>query len=167
MRDDDARTGDRLTQFVLEECTRRYVARKCMRWLQAVSIRARPYLFVIVHYIARDLHCALWMAEEVEVGPADGSEKSDAVYLDGFPFQHVHVRPCRGQASFFKRTVDVGSVGLVIAPDVDNVMVGDALQQPRDATFHSGDEVACDDEHVIVWTRTDGCQVPAARQFQM
>jgi hypothetical protein len=102
MRDGDARASGRLTQFVFQVSTSRYVARECVRWPQAISIRARPDFFVVIHHIACDLHCALRMAEKVEVGPADGSEKRDAVYLDGIPPGLQPRRALASAASFIR-----------------------------------------------------------------
>jgi hypothetical protein len=42
------------------------------------------------------------MAEKVEVGPADGSEKRDAVYLDGIPPGLQPRRALASAASFIR-----------------------------------------------------------------
>jgi hypothetical protein len=112
---------------------------------EALDVATGPDLLEVVHVLGGDRHRAMRVAEQVEVGPEAATCERHVTDADGLVLQHVHVRAGGRRLGLLHRAVDVGSVGFMVAGDVDAGLVRHAVGEPPHAPFHARDEVAGDD----------------------
>jgi hypothetical protein len=141
----------------------------CQRALRAQPqfVVADPDLAVVVHHLGSHHHGVFGVAEQIEVRPEGRTDKGHAVDFNRIVLQNVDVGAGSKSARLLDGTVDVAAVEFMIAGDIDHGTIGDALKNPSDTALHASDQVAGNDEHVVMRPISRGRQVPAARQFHV